>query len=487
MDSLKTAIVLADRLGSELAPLNDQTCVAMLPVAGKPVIQHVIEQLSGAGVQEAFIVLCAWAEQVEALLGNGTRFGMCIRYGLSRGEEPADTLIARSGQFATEPCLVMRGDVLVTFDLRAFARRAGKFDERTVLGITEGRAAVALRREANAELGALDWAPRESGAPANVGVVELEDAHLAKLEDLRTYHAANLEAAAGRFPGLIVPGRAKAVGLTACGGSRVGAESLERGVAFVGPGARVHASARLEGEVVVGEGAIVDRGARICDSVIMPWTYVGEMLSVRNAIVRPTELIRVDTGAVTPITDTFLLADLRSPLATEVIADLCQKMLGLMLLVLSLPLWPVAIVAAFVESPNALMHTRSLRGNRRGDGGKLVFHQWRFSSSVPVLSGLPGLLSVISGHLRLIGCAPLSPERASARKRAWEFVCDHVPAGLIGPSIIELPSDAHWRDRLIRDALYAGARTPLEDLRIAAVALRRLFSPASWRRVGRST
>ena len=484
MSVITKAIVLADRLGSELAPLDDQTCVAMLPVAGKPLVQHAVEQLAGAGVSEVFIVLSAWAEQVEALLVDGTRFGIRVRYGLSRGEESAEALVARSGQFAAKPCLVMRGDTLASLDLKAFAERASACPGPVVLGATDGRAVVALRRGQDPALGALDWAGETSADCFKARVIDLENAHFASLEDLRGYHAANLDAAAGRFPGLVLPGHAKAIGLTTCSGSRIRAESLERGVAFVGPGARVHGSARLEGEVVVGEGAIIDKNVRLCDSVIMPWTYIGEMLSVRNAIVRPTELIRVDTGAVVPITDAFLLADLRRPPAAESIVHFWHKMLGAMIFILSLPLWPAAFVAALIESPASPVYSRALRGNRLGDNGRVVFRHWRFSSSVPVLSALPGLLSVISGHLRLIGCTPLPPEHASARKQEWELACDRAPSGLIGPAIIELPQDAQWRERLMRDALYASARTPIEDFRVAAKALRRLFSAASWRPAG---
>ncbi len=484
MSVITKAIVLADRLGGELAPLNDQTCVAMLPVAGKPLVQHAVEQLAGAGVREVFIVLSAWAEQVEALLGDGTRFGMRVRYGLSRGEESAEALVARSGQFAAKPCLVMRGDMLASLDLRNFAERASACPEPVVLGITDGRAVVALRRGENAALGALDWATQASAECFNARVIDLENAHLAALEDLRGYHSANLEAAADRFPGLVLPGHTKAIGLTTCRGSHVSAESLERGIAFIGPGARVHASARLEGEVVVGQGAIVDKGARLCNAVVMPWTYIGEMLSVSNAIVRSTELIRVDTGAVVPITDAFLLADLRRPPAAKAIVDFWHRMLGAMLFFLSLPLWPVAFVAALIESPAAPLRAHTLRGNRLGDDGRVVFRHWRFSSSFPVLSALPGLLSVIRGHLRLIGCTPLPPERASARKQEWELACDRAPSGLIGPAVIELPRDALWRDRLMRDALYASTRTPMEDFRVAAMSVRSLFSAASWRPEG---
>ena len=39
------ALIFADRLGRELEPLTDRTCAALLPVLGKPVLEHTLEAL----------------------------------------------------------------------------------------------------------------------------------------------------------------------------------------------------------------------------------------------------------------------------------------------------------------------------------------------------------------------------------------------------------------------------------------------------------
>ena len=51
------ALIFADRIGQELEPLNERTCVALLPVVGKPVLEHTLEALVAAGVREAVIAL----------------------------------------------------------------------------------------------------------------------------------------------------------------------------------------------------------------------------------------------------------------------------------------------------------------------------------------------------------------------------------------------------------------------------------------------
>ena len=45
--------------------------------------------------------------------------------------------------------------------------------------------------------------------------------------------------------------------------------------------------------------------------MIMPHTYIGELVEIADAIVAGHMLIHVDTGAVTLVTDSFLLASVR--------------------------------------------------------------------------------------------------------------------------------------------------------------------------------
>ena len=55
VDSDLIAFVFADRLGDGLRSLTDSTCVALLPIAGKPLIQYTLEDLAMAGIREAVV------------------------------------------------------------------------------------------------------------------------------------------------------------------------------------------------------------------------------------------------------------------------------------------------------------------------------------------------------------------------------------------------------------------------------------------------
>ena len=74
------AIVLAAGRGSRLGGLTDSRCKVMLPVAGKPIIEWVLMELSEAGVKEAIIVHGYAGSRVLSYLGSGRSLGMKLSF-----------------------------------------------------------------------------------------------------------------------------------------------------------------------------------------------------------------------------------------------------------------------------------------------------------------------------------------------------------------------------------------------------------------------
>ena len=68
----RTAMVLAAGLGERLRPLTNTMPKPLVPVAGKPLIDHVLDRLRDAGVERAVVNVHHLADQVEAhLAGRG--------------------------------------------------------------------------------------------------------------------------------------------------------------------------------------------------------------------------------------------------------------------------------------------------------------------------------------------------------------------------------------------------------------------------------
>jgi len=482
------ALIFADRLGRELEPLTERTCVALLPVVGKPVLEHTLEALVAAGVREAVIVISPFADQVRSVLGDGSRWGMQLDYVLTQGEEDPDTVVERCQSRLQSDVLALRGDVLRGAVLDEFLQRAAAIDGPVVLGrAVDAPISLCLNRAAGqGGLEPLRWSNQALATASSWPVVELPTGAASRLESLAIYHRANLDAAAGRFPGLIVPGREAALGLRVGVHSKTSPRSLRQGIAFVGAQCRIEASVELYGEVVISNNVIVDRYTILRDSVILPETYVGELVEVQNAIVQGNRLIRVDTGVVLPVVETFLLADLQEVTLGNTLADPLNRALGALVLMCALPLLPLALAASLLHDANAPLREVILRGNRLefdefGRRGRRVFTVWEWGTAIPVLRHLPRLLAVVSGDLRLVGVEPPTPEQAEERLEEWEQVADQAPAGLIGPTQLTLPPDAPREERLLSDAFYARRRSAAQDLRYLLQGLGALFTRRAWR------
>jgi N-acetyl-alpha-D-muramate 1-phosphate uridylyltransferase len=87
---IRTAMIFAAGRGERMRPLSDTTPKPLLRTGGKMLIEHHLEKLAANGVQEIVINTSHLAEQFPAVLGDGSRWGMRIRYSYE-GEKPLET------------------------------------------------------------------------------------------------------------------------------------------------------------------------------------------------------------------------------------------------------------------------------------------------------------------------------------------------------------------------------------------------------------
>lgn len=107
------AMILAAGRGERMRPLTDHIPKPLLLVGEQPLIVHHLLRLRKAGFHEVIINLSYLGEQIEAALGDGTRFGVNIRYSW----EPPGALETGGGIYQALPLLgdgpflVVNGDI----------------------------------------------------------------------------------------------------------------------------------------------------------------------------------------------------------------------------------------------------------------------------------------------------------------------------------------------------------------------------------------
>jgi MurNAc alpha-1-phosphate uridylyltransferase len=103
------ALILAAGRGERMRPLTDATPKPLLEVRGQPLIVWHLQALARAGVREV-VVNTAWLEeQFPAALGDGSRWGLSIRYS-TEGRDHGGALETAGGIRKALPWLAPRGD-----------------------------------------------------------------------------------------------------------------------------------------------------------------------------------------------------------------------------------------------------------------------------------------------------------------------------------------------------------------------------------------
>lgn len=119
MRPLREAVVLAGGFGTRLAHVVPDVCKPMAPVAGRPFLRYVMDQLAAAGFDRVVVADGYRREQIESCFGGGYR-GMRVEY--SPEDEPL--LTGGAAKRALRLCeadwvFVLNGDTYLDVDFAA--------------------------------------------------------------------------------------------------------------------------------------------------------------------------------------------------------------------------------------------------------------------------------------------------------------------------------------------------------------------------------
>ncbi|OYV20500.1 MAG: hypothetical protein CG441_375 [Methylococcaceae bacterium NSM2-1] len=111
------AMILAAGRGERMRPLTDYVPKPLLPVAGKTIIEHTINQLISEGFNDIIINHAHLGQQIEDHLGNGQQYGANIQYS-PEGDQALETaggIINALPLLGDEVFLVVNGDIATDF------------------------------------------------------------------------------------------------------------------------------------------------------------------------------------------------------------------------------------------------------------------------------------------------------------------------------------------------------------------------------------
>ena len=304
---------MAAGLGTRLRPLTWEIPKPVVPVANRPVIEHILRGLRAHGVERVISNLHWFPETIRGPLGDGSRLGLEITYeeeekllGTAGGVRNVSDWLTDGG----EPFLVMAGDALTDIDysaLMAAHRRNGSIATLAVTSVpnvsefgvvitdSDGRVqgfqekpdpAEALSDLASCMIYAFD--PEIFGHFPDEETVDFAlDLFPALLEHDVPFHVHRIEEYwndVGSIPEYlqgnldVIEGNVQVepAGELLEGGAdeeepteQDGGWELS-GKVLMGSGASVASGARIDGPAVIGDGATVAEGAIVKGSVLLP-------------------------------------------------------------------------------------------------------------------------------------------------------------------------------------------------------------------------
>lgn len=114
-------VIIAGGKGTRIASVNSEIPKAMIPICGKPIIEHGVEMAKRQGFTDFLFVIGYLGEQIEKYFGDGSRWGVHIDY--YRETQPLGTAGALGllRDRLTEDFFVFYGDTVMDIDMHRMA------------------------------------------------------------------------------------------------------------------------------------------------------------------------------------------------------------------------------------------------------------------------------------------------------------------------------------------------------------------------------
>lgn len=115
------AVILAGGLGTRMRPWTETVPKPMLPVAGKPFLQHQVELLVGHGVSDILLLVAYLGEQIEQFFGDGAKFKCRIAYAYEKFPMGTGGALKNAEARLAPQFLLLNGDTFLDIPYADFA------------------------------------------------------------------------------------------------------------------------------------------------------------------------------------------------------------------------------------------------------------------------------------------------------------------------------------------------------------------------------
>jgi len=293
------AVILAGGYGVRLRPLTNTRPKPMLPLAGKPVLHHIIDFLAANGIEEIIIASNYLREQIEAYFGEGTNLGVKLDYPIEPKPLGTAGCVKNAEKYlSNETFVVIQGDNITDLDIdKAIKFHQEKKGLATILLVKVDNPSGLGIAELNAESDITRFVEKPKASEqfsnlANTGLYILEPRALSYIPSQSRFDFSK-----DLFPRLMQAGE-RVIGYRASGtwfdigklesylsanhwmldrmkqeeGLRaIDNEAILRGPVYLGENVEIEPGAKIYGPTVIGDNSRIKR-----DAIIVSPTTIGQ-------------------------------------------------------------------------------------------------------------------------------------------------------------------------------------------------------------------
>src|SRR5438270_4931666 len=319
------AVVMAGGEGSRLRPLTGRQAKPLVPVAGRPIMEHILLHLRRHQLKDVVATVQYLGASIRNYFGDGSEQGVALTYSVEDSPLGTAGSVMLARQQLNETFVVISGDSLTDIDLGAAARfhRERKAIATIVLKpvpnpleygvvvVDEGGAVQRFIEKpswgevisdlANTGIYILDPSVFEffragevSDWSGDVFPKLLKEGERVSgwvgsgsWEDVGSHSAyskANFDCLEGKVK-VQIPAKRVGEGIWIHEEAEVAESARVDGPALICAGAKVRAGALINGPCVVGGFTTIDTGAKVSNSIMWDHSYIGENSRLRGTVV----------------------------------------------------------------------------------------------------------------------------------------------------------------------------------------------------------
>ncbi|EMA72075.1 sugar phosphate nucleotidyltransferase [Halorubrum distributum] len=307
-----TAVILAAGEGRRLAPLTNRRPKPMVPVANRPLLEHVVEAVTATAIDRIVLVVGYEQERIRNHFGDGDDWGVTIEYVEQTTQLGTGHAVLQAEPVVDGPFVVLNGDRIVDSSVVSAMRDRARDGDAPAMAVTSAATpreygVVTLDGDRVTAIDEKPEGPVETNQ-INAGVYGLSTD---VFDAIRETHATGELAITATLNELAADGTLSAVRydgrwldvsnlwdlLTVNAGVIGESEALDPDgptlgdsvtvaddVALAG-NVRVGPNVTIGGSTAIGSNATVEAGAIVENAVIFPDAVIGAGAVVRDAIV----------------------------------------------------------------------------------------------------------------------------------------------------------------------------------------------------------